>query len=219
MSIYDSVFYKIYCKVLGAFAGINWNKIKAKLTGRRYYNLTDQDHEVLRSALSSNYYIILTRRANYVSTYLISFANLVKTGKFSHYSHVLMNLEGDDPVADGDYQIFESTGAGVHLSSFMDVFNCDSVCLLRPKDVSHQNWIDMVDDAKAQIGKPYDDWFMVNDDTHLSCVELVRNMLRTLPDYETRFANFEADIARVGNLTPEMFYNSPDFEKVLEFRR
>ena len=39
------------------------------------------------------------------------------------------------------------------------------------------------------------------------------------PDYYTNFANFEKLIAERKNLTPQMFYECPDFEVVFEIRR
>lgn len=218
MAIYNTLFYKTYEKILNPIAKVNWTKAREKVTGRAF-NLTECDLDILRQALASNYYIICTRRSSNMSTYLISLANIVKTGKPSHYSHVLMNLEGDDPLTDDDYQLYESTGDGVHLSPFSKVFDCDSVCLLRPKHVDGRHWEGVVDAAKATLGRQYDNWFDLKDDTRMSCVELARYCLQALPDYEKKFAKFEAEIARVGNLTPQMFYDSEDFEKVIEFRR
>lgn len=216
---YDSYIYKAYSTVLYHIGAINWNWLKTKVTGKRYYNLTDADLQDIRQALSKNYFIINTRRNTAFSTYLIAFANFVKTGSFGHYDHVLLNLEDDNPNDDVNFQLYESTAKGSHISTFMEVFDCDSVALLRPKNVSIDEWHYVLDQAKLELGKPYDDIFQLNDDTHLSCVELVRNALKKIPDYEKKFPNLEKAIAKAGNLTPQMYYECEDFEVVYEVRR
>jgi len=217
-SFYDSFIYKAYSKALYHITHINWNWIDKKINGS-YYNLTEADHNDIRAALAKNYFIIGTRRNNFMSTYLIMLAHFVKTGKKCHYSHVLLNLEEDDPATDEHYQLYESTSKGVGIGTFKEVFDVDSVVLLRPKNISIEEWHYVVEQVKKDIGKPYDDFFKINDDTHLSCVELIRNGLKKIPDYDKKFANFEAEIAKAGNLTPEMYYTSKDFEIVYEIRR
>jgi hypothetical protein len=39
------------------------------------------------------------------------------------------------------------------------------------------------------------------------------------PDYQENFANFEKMIKERKNLTPQMFYDCPDFEVVYEVRK
>jgi hypothetical protein len=216
---YDSLAYRVYSKGLNTLGNLNWNKIKEKITGRRYYDLTDPDLDLIREMLAKNYFIIATRRKTVLSTYMIGAATLIKTGKTGHYDHVLLNLEDDDPADDEHYQLYESTSKGAHISTFMEVFNCDSVALMRPKNMPISEWHAVVDFTKTQIGKPYDNVFNLNDDTRVSCVELVRNALRAVPDYDKRFPNFETAIKKAGNLAPQMYYDCPDFEVIYEIRR
>lgn len=216
---YNSFIYKAYEKALNWVGDLNWNWLKEKITGRRYYDLTDADLEDIRTALARNYFIIGTRRKTVFSTYLIGFATWVKTGKFGHYDHILLNFEENDPATDYDFQLYEATSAGAHISTFMEVFDCDSVVLLRPKNMTIEEWTYCVDRAKLDLGKPYDDMFNLYDDTHISCVEMVRNALRAVPDYEKKFPNFEAEVGKIKNLTPQMYYDCTDFEIVYEVRR
>jgi hypothetical protein len=216
---YDSLLYKIYKSIITPLGECNWSWLKEKITGRRYYNLTDVDLDYLRQALSLNYFIIATRRKTVLSTYLIGLATFFKTGKFGHYDHVLLNLEDDAPKADAYYQLYEATAKGAHISTFMDVFNCDSVVLMRPKNITVVEWHEVVEGAKKDLGKQYDDLFNLNDSTRVSCVEMVRDSLKCVDGYDAKFVSFEAAIKKVGNLTPQMYYDSDDFEKVWEIRR
>lgn len=204
---------------LNTVAKVEWNAIKALFNKGIYWSLTEEDHDKLREDLKSNYYIILNRRKTHLTTYLISLANLIKTGKFSHYTHALMNVDDGNIRNDNEFKLVEATGTGVHYSSFMKVFDCDSVVLLRPKGFTDENWTVALDGLLKQVGKEYDCLFDVSDDSKLSCIELARRALQFQPDYETRFANFEAMIKKTGNLTPQMLYDCPDFEIVWEVRR
>lgn len=219
---YTSKLYRTYVKVLNSLSNIHWTKIKAKLTGGPGYNLTNENHERLKELLAKDYYIILTRRKSYLSTYMIGIGSLITTGKYSKWSHVLMNMEGDDPVADEDFILVEATGNGVHPSSFMEVFNCDWVALLKPKHVSLSEFTKQLDAMLIrEQGKPYDNLFDLADDSHLSCVELVRlALMGAIPNYHEKFAQFEKKICKKkGVLTPQMFADCEDFEIVLEIRR
>jgi hypothetical protein len=216
---YDSFIYKAYEKILNKLGDIQWNWLKEKLTGRRYYDLTDAVLQDIRTALATNYFIICTRRKTVISTYLIALATMVKTGKFGHWCHVLVNLEEDNPETDNQFQLYEATSDGAHIATFMEVFDCDSVALLRPKNIAVEDWHGVIERTKKDLGKPYDDMFNLYDDTHISCVEMVRSALMTIPDYEKKFPHFEAQIAKVKNLTPQMFYDCEDFEVVYEVRR
>jgi hypothetical protein len=76
-----------------------------------------------------------------------------------------------------------------------------------------------MDKAMTEIGKPYDSLFDLKNDNALSCVELGRTALMAEPNYYTNFANFEEMIRKRKNLTPQMFYECPDFEVVYEIRK
>jgi len=43
--------------------------------------------------------------------------------------------------------------------------------------------------------------------------------MRAMPNYATNFANFERMVQRKENITPQSFYDCPDFEVVWEVRR
>jgi hypothetical protein len=75
-----------------------------------------------------------------------------------------------------------------------------------------------MDNLMTHNGKKYDTLYKLADATEMSCVELVRTALMTLPNYHTRFAQFEKMIARANNLDPHMFYTCGDFEVVYEVR-
>ena len=82
-----------------------------------------------------------------------------------------------------------------------------------------EEWTQVLDDgAKKYMGRKYDNLFDLASEERLSCVELVRNILKGIPTYEQDFANFEEMIALRKNLTPSMFYECEDFEVVWEKR-
>jgi hypothetical protein len=220
MNKYNMPIVKAYEKVLTLVSDTKWTGLKGMLTGGPGYDLLPEDHAKIKDLLSKDYYIILTRRKTHLTTYVIGLASLIKTGKFSYWSHALMNMEGDNPTINEDFKLMESTAIGVGYNTFMDVFDCDSVALLKPKFINLSAFTKQLDSMLiSENGKPYDDLFDLADDTHLSCVELVRDALSALPDYHTKFASFETMIAKEGNLTPQMFYDSDCFEVVFEVRR
>jgi hypothetical protein len=191
------------------FSGIHWSPNNL---------LTDEELSKIKEALKPNYYVILTRRNNHLTTYLISFANFFLTGKFSYWSHSLMNLENEVNSVD-DFILVEAIGKGVTLSHFNEVFDVNGVALLKPKNITIEKWTLILDKARQNVGKPYDSLFDLKNDSAVSCVELVRDALQADPDYATNFAEFEALISKRKNLTPQMFYDCPDFEVVYEVRR
>lgn len=203
-----NIFKRIWVEVIEAFGKVHW---KAKNT------LTSDEQNEIRQRLKGNYYIMLSRRNNHLSTYLISFANFVLSGKWSYWSHAFMNAE-DEVTDDSDFRIVEAIGLGVEYTPFDKVFDCNSVVLLKPKSMSIDDWTAVLDKAKSEVGKPYDNLFDLKNDNALSCVELVRTALMAEPDYYTSFANFEALIKKRRNLTPQMFYDCEDFEVVYEVR-
>jgi hypothetical protein len=125
----------------------------------------------------------------------------------------------DEVKADDDFRLVEATGNGVNYSPFELVFEVHGVVLLKPKNMSVDHWTLVMDKAMTEIGKPYDSLFDLKNDNALSCVELVRTALMAEPNYYTNFANFEEMIRKRKNLTPQMFYECPDFEVVYEIRK
>jgi hypothetical protein len=189
---------------------INWTSKKVA---------TAEELKTVHDKLISNYYIIMTRHNGHLSTYAISLAHFLLTGRWGYYGHVLMNLE-DTVDNDDDFRLIEAIGTGVTYSPFNRVLDaqCGSVALLKPKSMSLEYWTTVLDRAKTELGKPYDTLFDLSNDRALSCVELVRVALQKEPNYATDFANFESMIVKSKNLDPQMFYECPDFEIVYEFR-
>ena len=80
--------------------------------------------------------------------------------------------------------------------------------------MSIEEWTAALDRAKTYLGVPYDNLFDMKNSLEINCAELVRLALQATPDYDTKFAAFEALLARKKKLTPDMFANCPDFEVV-----
>lgn len=200
---------------------ISWRSFKALFNHGMYFNLKPQDWEELKNKLSKDYYIILTRNDSHLSTHLVALGHRFLTGKPGYWSHALMNLEeSTKPDIETGFRLIEATSTGVHYSSFYDVFKCDSVAILRPFGLKIRDWTAVFESLLSQQGKKYDNFMDLKSDNEINCVELVRRALQTLPDYETRFANFEKMIQKYGdNLTPDMFYECEDFVVVFEARR
>ena len=204
-----NIFQRAWVEIVQFFGKIHW---------RPRNLLQENEHKQIKEFLTPNYYVILTRRNNHLSTYMIAFANFFLTGKFSYWSHALMNLE-DEVKTDDDFMLIEAIGKGVTTSHFNDVFDVNGVVLLKPKNISIEKWTAILDEARENLGKPYDNLFDLKSDKAMSCVELVRDALQADPDYATNFAEFERMIKERKNLTPQMFYDCPDFEVVYEIRR
>jgi hypothetical protein len=206
-------------KLLTFFAAIKFDWLFALFNSGKYYRLTEDDQMTIRKMLKDNYFIILTRRKSHLTTYLIALVSAIVTGKFAHYTHALMNVEGDLETLDG-YKLIEATSTGVHWSTFEEVFDCDSVVLLSPRGLSLHGWTVVLDTVKSQLGKEYDDLFDIASDQNVSCVEMVYWGLKSLPDYETRFPELVQLIRTRGNdLTPQMLYDCGDLDVAFEIRR
>jgi hypothetical protein len=187
--------------------------------------LPDEDLEFIRSQLKENYLVICTYRSNHLSSFFIGLSDLFLTGRWGRWSHVLINLE-DEVKTDADFRLMpasrdmvEAVGSGSRVPSFDEVFGgIQGVAFLKPKSMTLDEWRTVLDAAIGELGKEYDNLFDIADATRVSCVELVRNVLKGQPNYEQDFANFEAMIKRKKNLTPSMFYHCPDFEVIYEKR-
>lgn len=221
MATYSTWWYSKWDKITTFVSGIEWTKFRSMLRGgKNGYDLTAEDHEIIKQKLASGYYIILTKRETHLTTYFIGLMSLVKTGKVSQYTHALMNLDlEENPEAFERFKLMEATSKGVHLSSFLEIFDCDSVCLLQPKNVTADDWDEIMAGLSTQMGKKYDNLFNINDDTYVSCVEMVLDSLRFSPKYWDAFPHLEEMIKHVGNLTPQMYRDCEDFEVALEIKR
>jgi hypothetical protein len=197
---------------------IEWSKLKGLFRKGKYWDLTPEDWNAIRKLCAENYYVILIRRKTHLTTYLISLASWLKTGKLGYWSHALMNLE-DGVKTDLDFRLVEATAEGVHYSTFEQVFDCDAVCLLRPRGFSDKDWTETMDRLKSDLGKPYDMLFDLKSDQELSCVELVLNALEGAEDFNKDLDDLKAMIEKERNLVPDMYYDCKDLEIVFEIRR
>lgn len=212
---YNSIIYKFFIRpVMQLASRIHWEWAQKLITGHRYA-LQFHDWALIEQTLERGYFIILTRKRTHLSTHLVALGHFLKTFKWGYWSHVLGNVEADR----APFRLVEATAQGVKYSFFTDVFSCDSVCILKPKHYSVPELSRMIDFLLDDIGKPYDDLFDMLDDQRLSCVEVWRGALMGLPDYHLRMGNFEAMFKKYKVLTPQMFYECPDFEVFLEIRR
>jgi hypothetical protein len=194
-------------------------KLLAKVKWNQRALLTEDDDEELKEKFAKDYYIIATRKSNYLTTFFICLSNFFLTGKWGFYSHVLMNLEDTVKSVD-DFRFIEATGAGVHYSTFEEVYgHVDAVALIKPKHMTIEEWTTALDSAKIYLGRPYDNLFDLKSSLEINCVELIRLALQGIPDYNTKFANFEKMIASKKKLTPDMFHQCDDFEVVYTINR
>jgi hypothetical protein len=194
-------------------------RLIAKVKWRQRHPISAEKKAELHELLRRDYYVIATRRSNFLSTFFISLAHFCLTGRWGFYTHVLLNLE-DEVTTDADFRLIEAATTGVHYTTLAAMCeNCDAIALLRPRNLTLADWTAALDAAKTQLGKPYDTLFDLKSDQQVSCVELVRNALMHVPGYWEKFSHFEHEIARRHNLTPQMFLESPDFEVAWEAKR
>lgn len=203
---------------MNLFSSIEWRRTFAFLNKGLYYSLKESDHDLIRMLLKEHYCLILTRRKCCLSTYMITLGSLITIGKSSHWTHTLMNLEGDI-VNNVDFKLIEATSKGVHYSTFMEVFDVDSIVLLKPRDISLLEWTLVLDKVKSDYGKEYDTLFDIYSEQNVSCIELIYHGLKKLPDYQQRFPKLIEMVNSAKNITPQMLYDCEELEIVFETRR
>lgn len=202
---------KIQIFVILAMAKVRFWKQKNRLAEAQMASL--------KKDLASNYYIICTRRENYLTTFLIGLGHYLLTGRWGFYSHVLMNLE-DEVTTDDDFRFIEATGDGVHYSTFEEVFGpVDAVALVVPKSMTVEEWTLALDTAKLHVGTPYDNLFNMKNDLEINCAELIQIALKATPNYSKNFANFDKLVSKKKKITPDMFAECEDFHIVYKVKR
>lgn len=217
MNKYKTWWYSVVSWGSKILAGIHWNGLRALFNGGVYYDLKEADHDQIKQLLATEHYIVLNWRKSHLTTWLIGLISLVKEKKWPRYTHALMNVDREgDSSKWSQFLLMEATGTGVHPSTFMQVFDCDHVCLLRPKNLSSEKWDAVIQGLLEQDGYSYDNLFDLSDQTRVSCVELVLNALKKSPSYAQDFPHLEEMIQKVGNLTPQMYRECEDFEVVFE---
>lgn len=209
---------------------INFNRIKFLFTGR-YYDLTEVDRDRCKDLMESGHYIWLSRRKTHLTTYLISLGSfgleLIRWSKkeqefpkfnFAKYTHAFFNITDD--------LLVEAVGEGVKESFFDSVFDCDWICALEIKNLLPHEWEkiaqDMVKDSFNKLGTKYDTLFDIKDESRLSCIELIRVLMKesiSPVEYTNKMSNFESLISLNNNLTPQMIRDSSSFEILLEIKR
>ena len=166
---------------------------------------------------AKDYYIIVSRNNNHLSTYLINLGHFLLTGKKSYWAHGFMNME-DTVINKTDYRFVEAIKVGTIYATLEDVTAVNSIALLKPKCMPVEEWTLILDKAKSELGKPYDTLYDLAQDERFSCVELIRISLMASPDYMKHFGNFEALVQKYQRVTPQMFYDCEDFSVVYEIR-
>jgi hypothetical protein len=216
----DDKLNRLLHSIFGVFAKTHWNPIRALFNGGVYYSLSEEDHNLLRVTLARSNYIILTYRKTHLTSYLIGIISMIKHGKWPQYTHALMNVDNEtNPNHWLNFKLMEATDVGVHWSSFMQIFDCDSVCVLKPKKFTEKEWTIATNRLLTLEGTQYDNLFDLATDKRVSCVEMCRVALQSYTGYNEEFPAFEEMIKHTGNLTPQMFRDCADFEIVLEIKR
>lgn len=212
-------------KIVGPF---KWSGLKYILSGRPY-DLRPVEREYARLMMKKRIYLWVSRRDSHLTTYFISLSDWLllfwywlrkgfkgKCPRFGFWAHAFVNISHNVVV--------EAVGRGVVKSYFDDVFNIDAVAALVPKHLTEKEWDalrpEIEEEIVSHIGKPYDIFFNLKDDNAVSCIELVRLLLKNrVPDYALKFASFEDMIDNKKNITPQMLYDSGDFVVEWEVRK
>lgn len=190
--------------------------IPPKIHWRSKTTISDTVKNELATKLASGYYIILTGNKTHLSGIIVSLLSWIKTGKWAKYSHALMNCDNiTDPTNRSGFKFVEATSKGVAYSTFDSVFECDTVCLLSPANVTNEEWTAIIDALVDDVGTPYDDLFDLADASRKSCVEVVLDALKEA-NYKEQFQHLDAMIAAEGNLVPQMYRDCVDFVVTFE---
>jgi hypothetical protein len=194
---------------------IDFSSFKYLFTGRSY-NLLDKDIETAVLLLCSGRFCGLSRRNTHLSTLAVNISHFILTGKWRYWSHAWINA--DDYETPLKLEISESISKGVIKSRFWNVFNCDGLVLLKPKYLSDDEWEKVnkyIDETF--LGKGYDFLANLKKNDKVNCVELLFRVITKVNP--CALPNTSRMIKKYKNLTPDMIYESGDFEIVYEVRR
>jgi hypothetical protein len=193
-------------------------KLIAKIRWKNRYQITIESKADIRQLLTDNYYIIATRRHNFLSTFFINLGHFFLTGRWGYYTHTLMNLE-NEVNSDDDFRLVEATTRGTTYSSFDRVFaGVDAAILLQPMRVSVEDWTTALENTEQYIGHPYDNLFDMKNDQEINCVELVILVAKSTPGFESKFPNLQSLLETKRTITPQMLVDCPDFRVAYEAR-
>lgn len=199
----SSFVYQIYHWFTQRIPLVVWN---------RHNDITEAQKDEIALLLADDYYVILTGDNGTLSSWFVSFLTWVKTGKWSHYSHALMNCDFvTDPEDRDKFKFVEATAVGVHYSTFDHVFECDHVCLLSPRNMALDDWTIAIDALLTYNGRPYDDLFDLADSSRMSCVEVVVSSLEAMPAYKDKFVELNRYLDSGKHLLPQTFKDCGDF--------
>ncbi len=210
---YNGLPYRMLHGITRVISSINWDWGRKMLGGK--YQVTDAEKDYIRDLLRIQPCFILIENRSFLSGYLVRMLSWLTTGKWVKYTHVLMNFDvglGSHP--DG-FLLIESTNSGVHFSTFDHVFECDNVCLTTV-DLTHFEWLQVRMGLAKQLGKSYDDWFDLQDNTHVTCVEMCWDALDELDNRDEVFPTFVQKIARYNQINPEDFRDSDEIILIYE---
>lgn len=209
-----SLLLKLNSLLMDLLAKIQWGWLRKAITGREF-NLTVDDWHQIVKILDNRNAFILTYSKSHLSSYASKLAHFLLTGKKATYSHALLNVES----LLESFKLVEAISKGVVISKFEDVFNCDGVCILVPKNYSQEEFEACIWDYRKEVGKPYDDLFKLHDAKARSCIEVVFSKVKMLTDWELKMPVLSYMIKEKKNLTPQLLRECPDMEVLLEIKR
>lgn len=216
MSLKDQLVQPALDQLAKAVAGVKFttvlDNIKKKISPKISNDAKDQIKELMRTG----HYVFLTSDKNSLSSFLVSLMTFIKIGKWPSYTHAFLNVDvwGNENELD----FVEGVYPKVKHSKFDEVFDCSNVCVLKATNLDSTEWERVTKEAMSHVGRSYDSAFDIKDATRLSCVETVYLALASVPDAHQQFPDFLKRVQEVGNIAPQMYRDSPDFEVMLEFK-
>ena len=193
-------------KVLGR---IMWPGFRYLLQGKEY-DLSHEQTKTIVSMMNERRYIGLNYRKTHLTSYFIGLSHFLLTGRWGKWAHAFVNVEASTE-RDCDLKIIEAVGSGVRIARFWDVLNCDKVVLL-DANLDDSEWNKVSDLIRGVVGRKYDTRFKINDSMEFSCVELPYWAIKSVKPEAVK--NLTKMIEKSGNLTPDMYLESEDFEVI-----